>query len=603
MVTVAGRRRKALAGGLLVSLAGPGFAEEADPFRTSIAQEVSAGGMVRLLKRDPGLIGGGNGGTGTSVNYDDGNLNYGRGLTAAALQGRTAFDGASSSGELKLEAVYFFDFVNADGENEFRPLGKEAIDRAGRNIYLNEAYVGYRGRAGDAALGVRLGNQFLRWSESPAFGHSIAPVNPTSGSRRYQPATTPRDAYVALPMLWASLTGERGWSVQGFYLLGFKPTEVEAAGTFLSGNDYYSPGARFLQLGQGSPLVPDSEASVVTPATPFGSKVPRDADRTPASGGQLGARIESPSLGAGRLTLAAYAMRIHAREPIVSLRTGTLGGLLRTTAPDYTSSGAYFIEYVPDVNVLGTSARFLPSAQTRVNLEYSMRVHQPLQIDDDLLITAGLAPPAPGGARAPNPSSPVCTGTLAALNRNPLIAARGGITAANAASFFSTEISGYERFNVSQYSASAAQGLPGILGAGQSSVAGELGGLYVHGFKPDFLDASVSIRPDASGARRLGVATRSAWGYRLAARLDYAEVMGMQSVTPSVTWIHDVRGNAPITIGTFLEDAKSVILATDFNIERTLAARVSYRSYLAKGSNADRFSDRDFLAFSLTKRF
>src|SRR3954465_15626102 len=104
MVTVAGRRRNALAGGLLVSLAGPGFAEEADPFRTSIAQEVSAGGMVRLLKRHPGPLGGGHGGRGTSVNHDDGNLSYGRGLTAGGLQGRTAFEGASSSGELKLEA-------------------------------------------------------------------------------------------------------------------------------------------------------------------------------------------------------------------------------------------------------------------------------------------------------------------------------------------------------------------------------------------------------------------------------------------------------------------------------------------------------------------
>ena len=142
-----------------------------------------------------------------------------------------------------------------------------------------------------------------------------------------------------------------------------------------------------------------------------------------------------------------------------------------------------------------------------------------------------------------------------------------------------------------------------MLGARQSSFAGELGGLYVHGFKPDFLDASVSIRPDASGARRLGLATRSAWGYRLTARLDYTEVMGVQSVAPSVTWIHDVRGNAPITLGTLLEDTKSVILASDFNFDRTLAARVSYRSYLGKDSNADRFSDRDFLAFSVSKRF
>ena len=592
-----------MAGGLLASLAGAGLADEADPFRTSVAQEVSAGGMARLLKRDPGLVGGGNGGTGTSVNYDDGNLNYGRGFTAAALQGRTTFEGTSSSSELKLEAVYFYDFINADGETEFRPLSEDAIDRAGRNVYLNEAYVGYRGRAGDAALGVRLGNQFLRWSESPAFGHSLAPVNPISASRRYQPGNTARDSYVALPMLSASLAAARGWSLQGFYLLGFKPTELEATGTFLSGNDYYSPGARFLQLGQGSPLVPDSEASVVTPATPFGSKVARDADRTPGSGGQFGARIESPPLGASKLTLAAYAMHIHTREPIVSVRTGTLGGLLHTTAPDYTSSGAYFVEYVPDTNVLGTAARFFPAVHTRVNLEYSMRVHQPLQIDDDLLITAGLAPAAAVGACAPNPASALCSGTLAALNRNPLVAARGGITPANAASFFSTEISGYERFNVSQYTASLAQGRPGVLGARQSSLAAEAGGLYIHGFKPDFLDASVSIRPDASGARRLGLATRSAWGYRLAARLEYAEVMRMQSVAPSVTWIHDVRGNAPITLSTLLEDTKSVILATDFNVDKTLMGRVSYRSFLAKGSNADRFSDRDFLALSLTKRF
>ena len=571
--------------------------------RARISQEVSAGGMVRLLKRDPGLIGGGNGGTGTSVNYDDGNLNYDRGLTSAALQGRTLFEGTSPSLELKAEAVYFYDFVNVDGDRDFRPLSDEAIDRAGRNVYLNEAYAGYRARLGDAALGVRLGNQFLRWSESPAFGHSIAPVNPISASRRYQPGNTARDAFVALPMLSATLTTARGASIQVFYLLGFEPTELEAAGTFLSGNDYYSPGARFLQLGEGSPLVPDSDASVVTLATPLGSKVARDADRTPGSGGQFGGRIESAPLGAKKLTLAAYAMRIHSREPIVSVRTGTLGGLLHTTAPDYTSSGAYFIEYVPEVSVLGSSARFFPAAQTRVNLEYSMRLHQPLQIDDDLLITAGLAPAAAIGDCAPNPASAKCSARLAMLNRNPLIAARGGITAANAASFFSSEISGYERFNVSQYSASLAQGLPGVLGARQSSLAAEAGGLYVHGFKPDFLDASVSIRPDAAGARRLGLATHSAWGYRLAGRLDYADVMGMQSVSPSVTWIHDVHGNAPITLGTLLEDNKSLILATDFARDKSLAARVSYRSYLGKGSNADRFSDRDFLAFSITKRF
>ncbi len=57
-------------------------------FQTTLTQEFSVGGISRVGKRDPGLIGGGNGGTGTSVNFDDGNLNYGRGLASLAVQGK-----------------------------------------------------------------------------------------------------------------------------------------------------------------------------------------------------------------------------------------------------------------------------------------------------------------------------------------------------------------------------------------------------------------------------------------------------------------------------------------------------------------------------------
>jgi uncharacterized protein DUF1302 len=559
---------------------------------TTIQQEVSTGGTARLLKRDPGLVGGGNGGTGTSVNYDDGNLNYGRGPTSFAAQGRTVLDARSGTNELKIDAVYFYDFLN---NTDFHPQSPEARRRAGRDLYLNDAYLGFSG--------LRLGNQILRWSDSPSFGHSIAPVNPISASRRYQPGNTASDAYVALPMVSARIETAGSWSLQGFYQFGFKGSEPEAAGTFLSANDYYSPGGRFIQLGQGSPLVPDTDASVITPATPFGSKVSRIADRRPSSGGQFGMRIASAELGTARVVLAGYAMRVHAREPIVSVNTGTLGGLQRTTAPDYTSSGSYFVEYVTATTVLGGSLRFVPAAFTRVNFDYSARLRQPLQIDDDALITAGLAPAAATAACSASPASATCDATLAALNRNPVIASRGGITAANATSFFSTELSGYERFKVSQYALSVVQGLPPILAASRWSLAVEAGGAYVHGFKEGLVDASVSIRPDASGNRRIGLATRSSWGYRLSSRLDYRGIMGLESLSPSLTWIRDVKGNAPINIGTFLEGARSLIAAADFGLDKTLIGRVSYRSYLGKGNNADRFSDRDFVALSVTRKF
>ena len=575
----------------------------AEPVQATWSQEISIGGIVRVEGRDRALIGGGNGGTGTSVNFDDGNLNYGRGFTSLGIQGRTAVDGKSGATEFHIEAVYFYDFINADGKTDFHALSDAARDRVGRNVYLNEAYVGFMGSFDDARLGLRLGNQILRWSDSPYFGGSIAPVNPIAASRRYQPGNTARDAYVALPMLSSKVGTATAGSLSAFYQLGFKPTETEAEGTFLSGNDYYSPGARFLQLGLGSPLVPDADSSVVTPATPFGSRVSRGADRRPSSRGQFGARIETPELGPAKVALAGYAMHLHSREPIVSVHTGTLGGLLRTTAPDYTSSGDYFVEYPPHVTVLGTSARVTPAPYTRLNLDYSMRLRQPLQIDDDLLITAGLAPAAAVGACASNPSGAVCAATLAALNRNPLVAARGGITLANAASFFATEIGGYERFDVSQYAISLGQGLPPILNASAWSLAAEAYGVHIHGFKDHYLDASVSSRPDAAGGRRLGFAARSSWGYRISTRFDYADLMGMKNVSPSLTWIHDVHGNAPITMGTLLEGNKSAILAVDLGFQDSLSAQLSYRSYLGKGSNADRFTDRDFVQFSVTKRF
>lgn len=599
----------AAASGALVALllafaAGPVPAQDEDNggFHANFKQEFSVGGIGRVGKRDQGLIGGGNGGTGTSVNFDDGNLNYGRGLASFAVQGRSNITGGSERVELGIEAVYFYDFINADGDTDFRDLSEEARDRAGRNLYLNDAFVGLKGSIDDTKLSLRLGNQRLRWSDSPSFGHSIAPVNPVSASRRYQPGNTAKDVVVAVPMLFGQIVTAMNWTLSAFHQFGFEPTELEAAGTFLSGNDYYSPGSRFIQLGEGSPLVPDQDASVTTAVTPFGSRVPRGPDRQPGSTGQFGLRIETPEYGAASLAMAAYAMRIQAREPIVSVRTGTLGGLLGVTAPDYTSSGSYFLEYPEDVSVVGFSARMKPVSFTKLNLDYSVRFDQPLQIDDDILITAGLAPAAAVGA-CTDPSSAVCVGTLAVLNANPLIAARGGISAANAGTFFDTELSGYERFDVSQWAASVVQGLPPVLGATQWYVTAEGGGVYIHDFKPGFLDASVSGRPDESGARRHGFASRSAWGYRLFSKIEYTGTLGLRSVAPSLTWIHDVNGNAPITLGTLLEGTKSYIVAVDAGIDKSLSARVSYRAWLGRGNDADRFTDRDFVAFSLTRKF
>jgi hypothetical protein len=585
---------------IALAVAAEAGAQEAGEPTVKLGTELSVGGISRVGSRDPGLIGISNSGTGRSINFDDGNLNYGTGLASLAVQGRSVLTAGSEHLDATVEAVYFYDFLNVDGNTDFHDLSDEARDRAGRDAYLNDAWLGIKTERDGTRLALRAGNQRLRWSESPSFGQSIAPVNPVNLSRRFQPGNAAKDLVVALPMLSAEAVTRAGWSVTAFYMLGFEPTELEAAGTFLSANDYYSPGSRYLQL---SPLVPDTDTSVTTAATLFGSRVPRGPDRMPASGGQVGLRLETPALGAMGAVLSAYGMRVHAREPLVSVRTGTLGGLLGMTAQDYTSSGNYHLEYPRGVNIVGAGLRIKPADYTQFRLDYSIRIDQPLQIDDQILITAGLAPAAATGACQPNPASPLCTGTLATLNRNAVVAGGGGISAANAGTWFDRDLSGYERFDVSQWAVGLTQGLPPIWGASQWIATAEAGGIYIHGFRPDFLDASVTVRPDEHGATRNGFATRSAWGYRLFSKIEFPGVAGLKILAPSLAWIQDVKGNASITLGTLLEGTRSCIAAVDATIDDKLSARISYRAWFGEGNDADRFTDRDYVAFSLTRKF
>jgi hypothetical protein len=247
--------------------------------------------------------------------------------------------------------------------------------------------------------------------------------------------------------------------------------------------------------------------------------------------------------------------------------------------------------------------RLKPAVHTQLNVDYSVRLDQPLQVDDQILITAGLAPAAAMGACLPNPASPLCTGTLAALNRNPVIAGGGGITAANAGSWFDRNLSGFERFDVSQWAIGLTQGLPPIAGASRWFATAEAGGTYIHRFRPDFLDASVTVRPDEHGATRNGFATRSAWGYRLFSKIEFPGVAGLKGIAPSLAWIQDVKGNASITLGTLLEGTRSCVAAIDATVDDKLSARISYRAWFGKGNDADRFTDRDYVAFSLTRKF
>ena len=95
---------------------------------------------------------------------------------------------------------------------------------------------------------------------------------------------------------------------------------------------------------------------------------------------------------------------------------------------------------------------------------------------------------------------------------------------------------------------------------------------------------------------------RNSWGYRLAGRLDYSNLIGAINVFPRFSWQHDVRGISPGPGGPFLEGRKALTLGVNFNYLDAWEADVSFTTFHGAG-RYNLVTDRDFLAATLKYRF
>ncbi|MDX2102109.1 MAG: DUF1302 family protein, partial [Alphaproteobacteria bacterium] len=129
---------------------------------------LSLGAAWRVQDRDRSLIGVANGGSAYSLNADDGNLNYGRGLISfvpkATHDLEVKYRGRHG---LFVRTSYFWDFVQADRSSADRTrLTDAAVDRTGRAFSLLDAYAFTRLDLGGLPLDLRIGQQVLSWGES-----------------------------------------------------------------------------------------------------------------------------------------------------------------------------------------------------------------------------------------------------------------------------------------------------------------------------------------------------------------------------------------------------------------------------------------------------
>ncbi len=609
------KRTGLLAGVSLIALAAPALlATPATAFDFDIGEvtgnfdtTITAGLNFRVAERDDSLVGDANGGSHTSINGDDGNLNYDRGLTSAALR-------ATHELELQYEnfgffgrATYFYDFLNSDEDStEFRDLTDEARDRVGSDFELLDAYVFGGFDVGDVPVDFRLGNQVLSWGESTFIQNGINIINPVDVNAIRIPGSEIRDALLPVPIADVNVGITNNLSVEAFYQFLWEETEIDAAGTFFSTNDFASPGggSNGVYLGFGDPAVSDDGSITPTAVTPFGSRVPRGPDDEARDEGQFGvaARYFSPELNDTEFGL--FFINYHSRTPVISAITGPT-----FPAANFANDSRYVVEYPEDIQLIGTSFNTsLGASGLSLQGEYSYRIDQPLQVDDVELLQAALAPAAVLANAALVP----------VFNTNQIIQELGGISVANASTFLDRRIAGFRELDVSQLQFTATQVFDPIesLGIDQWVLVGEVGATYVHDM-PDTSElrfdgpnttlggncnfVAAGLMPDCQTE---GFADDFSWGYRMRARFDMLNAIGPINVFPNIGFSHDVGGTTPLPLGNFVEDRASVSVGVDFTYLNQWSAGIQYTNFFAIGDDEfNTIRDRDFVSLNLKYSF
>jgi len=591
-----------LAAALLVPLAGTAPAIEGKEGELSWSWDttVSYGLFTRLEKRDPAIIGLAAGGKAFSVNGDDGNQNYNTGLASNAFKATTELELSYKGIGAFVRAYGFYDIENEDSRRARTPLSEEALERVGSRAEFRDAFVWAKFDLGSVPVEIRGGWQVINWGESTFFQGGINAINPVDVSALRVPGAELRDALLPVGAVLLSIKPYKNTSLEGFWQYAWSQTKIDPVGSYFSTTDLAGAGAKKVLLGFGS--APDTiPVGYNIPGNPVGAAVPRVGDRKAKDDGQYGAafRLFVPALGGTEFGF--YYMNYHSRLPLIMARTGTQNALL--VNGNYAASAKYFLAYPEDIKLLGLSFNAqLGNTGIALQGEVSRRLDVPLQLDDVEILYAALTP----------------LRLLPAIPQLAPLRGLGALLAANnqvGAYGFDQEIQGYRLFDTTQVQMTATRAFGRVLGANQfilvvegawnkvhdlpeqSVLRLEGPGTYTSG-NPIFTQAKVQPGTEPSTA----FPTSSAWGYVVAGRLDFANVIGAVNVSPRFSFAHDVNGISPGPGGSFIEDRMAVTLGLGFQYRINTEWDLSYTRYYGAG-RYNLLNDRDFLAGNIKYSF
>ena len=278
-------------------------------------------------KRNDGIVGTANGGTAYSVNYDDGTLNFNRGLASSVAKITSELEVNYKDFGFFARGTYFYDFELEDDDRLRTPLSQGALNRSGSDGDVLDALLYYRFKIGGMPAEFRIGEQVVNWGESTFIQGGNNVINHFNVSALRVPGAELREALLAQDLAWFSISPSDALTVELVYQYDWDDTEPEGVGTFFSSNDFASDGGQYVRLGFGdTPDTPNPRYS--DPTRPFNA-IPRGMGQEPDDGGQYGFAVRYYAEDFNNGTeFGFYFYNYHSRLPLLSARSGTTAGLV-----------------------------------------------------------------------------------------------------------------------------------------------------------------------------------------------------------------------------------------------------------------------------------
>jgi hypothetical protein len=600
---------------------------------------VSYGVAWRTEAPDANAVAIGNGGKGSSYNYDDGTLNFKENsVYTNVFKYSTDLEINYKNYGAFVRARAFYDTELVDGEREFKELNDATIDAAGKGYDLLDAFVWADYEIGDTPVTFRLGRQVLSWGESTFIQGGMSSINPVDAAAFRRPGAEVKDGLLPVNMLYTSIGLTADVSLEAFYQLEWEKTRPDPCGTFFSTTDFVSDGCGPVILAGDQDeraylALRDAEIAAGVPLSGRASPATeRLEDDEPRDDGQYGLALRWYSEALGDTEFGFYYTNLHSRLPYINgavtnydtlgLITGTQTAQIKSDA-DYDSRfPLYQIAYPEDQKQLGLSFATSTEGGSSIGGEISYRPDAPIQWNAFELILAGLA----------LPSSRLYQDRLADV---------GGIVTdgtappySNGAQLAGTVLEGYDELDIWQAQMTVIHFFDQVLGADRLSVAAEIGATYVPDL-PSLDDArygrsgafglgnAVDVDPiaQAAGADACSVGYGAAGsganantnnctskgfvdqlsgGVRVRAGIDYNNAFAGVNMTPKMSLAYDV-GNGPEPGSQFIDERLVASVGVNFVYLNRTQVSVDYTNF--SGGDHNTAKDRDNIALSASYSF